>query len=225
MTHAVDDVNGRQVAGRLPPTGDWGELVPTEEEWAMTTGATSTDDLAAELAALRKASEARDEKSAKTRRALVVGGLLLVLGLLILWETGRMDPFLSQVGLNKNTCIKNGFGATFCGADATNYEKSVANATGAIDSTLTGGGDEDTLLSEVRAAIPSAEAYYSTNGSYAGMTKAQLLTIDNSIGPDVRVKSVSASTYCLEADSGSNVASATRGEFPVDDGNVVPAPC
>ena len=127
----------------------------------MTTGATSTDELAAELAALRQANEARDEKSAKTRRVLLVGGLLLVLALLILWNTGRMDPFLSQVGLNKNTCIKNGFGATFCGADATSYEKSVANATGASDSTLSGGGDKDTaaLVSEVRWAIPSAEAY------------------------------------------------------------------
>jgi hypothetical protein len=59
----------------------------------------------------------------------------------------------------------------------------------------------------------------------AGMTKAKLLAIDNGLAPELRVVSASASTYCLEADSGSSVASATRGEAPVDDGNVVTAPC
>ena len=31
------------------------------------------------------------------------------------WSTGRMDPALSQVGLNADDCVQNGFGATFCG--------------------------------------------------------------------------------------------------------------
>jgi hypothetical protein len=38
--------------------------------------------------------------------------------LAVLWGTGSLDKPLSSVGLNKEPCVVNGFGATFCGDDA-----------------------------------------------------------------------------------------------------------
>jgi len=46
-----------------------------------------------------------------------------------------MDPWLSQVGLNKNDCFQNGFGATFCGDAARDYEERLA-ATKTVASTI-----------------------------------------------------------------------------------------
>jgi type IV pilus assembly protein PilA len=57
---------------------------------------------------------------------------------------------------------------------------------------------------DVRAAIPSAEAYYADpalgNGSYAGMTKAALLTVDSGLSNNLANPSgLGANTYCLGA--------------------------
>jgi hypothetical protein len=38
-----------------------------------------------------------------------------------LWYAGSLDEPLSHVGLNKNTCGQNAFGATFCGDDLRDY--------------------------------------------------------------------------------------------------------
>jgi len=55
--------------------------------------------------------------------------------------------------------------------------------------------------SDLRAAIPSAEAYYQdNNGSYVGMTVAALQAIDAGLSPAVSVgPSLSATFYCLGA--------------------------
>jgi hypothetical protein len=123
------------------------------------------------------------------RRAVVVTLLLAVIAFGLFWETGRMDTFLSQFGLNKNTCVKNGFGATFCGNDAKNYQQNIANVLGS-----SGSSDGATLEAEVRSAVPSAEAYYSDNGNYIGMT----------------VGAANAESYCLQAGSGIDAWSFTR---------------
>jgi hypothetical protein len=39
----------------------------------------------------------------------------------VLWAGGCLDRPLSEVGLNRNTCVENGFGTTFCGDDAEEY--------------------------------------------------------------------------------------------------------
>ena len=52
---------------------------------------------------------------------------------------------------------------------------------------------------DVRAAVPSAEAYYSDNGYYTGMTVAALKLIDSGLSSAVTVGTVTASTYCLKA--------------------------
>ena len=56
--------------------------------------------------------------------------------------------------------------------------------------------------SDVRAAVPDAEEFFSQNNSYSGMTFGALKTLDSGIGTDVYV-SVSTGTpvaaYCLAA--------------------------
>jgi len=56
---------------------------------------------------------------------------------------------------------------------------------------------------DLRAAIPSVEAYFSDHGTYAGMTVAGLkASYDQSISPSIiTLASLSATTYCVKATS------------------------
>ena len=56
---------------------------------------------------------------------------------------------------------------------------------------------------DLRAAIPSVEAYFSDNGTYTGMTAAGLASAyDQSINPSIiLVKSASGTAYCVQATS------------------------
>jgi type IV pilus assembly protein PilA len=49
----------------------------------------------------------------------------------------------------------------------------------------------------LRAALPSAEAYYADNGTYATMTKAALVAIDSGVSDTLAVASAAAGSYCL----------------------------
>ena len=49
----------------------------------------------------------------------------------------------------------------------------------------------------LRAALPSAEAFYADNGTYVGMTKAALVAIDSGVSSSLTVASVAATTYCI----------------------------
>jgi type IV pilus assembly protein PilA len=62
--------------------------------------------------------------------------------------------------------------------------------------------------SDIRAAIPTAEAWYSDKGTYAGLTNANLKTIDSGVSPAVTVISATASGYCLAATVGGQAWSA-----------------
>jgi type IV pilus assembly protein PilA len=59
---------------------------------------------------------------------------------------------------------------------------------------------------DIRAAIPSAEAYYGDsslgNGSYSGMTATALKGIDSGLSSAVSVASAGAASYCLTATVG-----------------------
>jgi type IV pilus assembly protein PilA len=61
--------------------------------------------------------------------------------------------------------------------------------------------------SNVRAAIPSAEAFYSDFGDYTGMDAADLLTIDSGLSKTLTVESATTNAYCLEDTIGGKVAS------------------
>jgi type IV pilus assembly protein PilA len=49
----------------------------------------------------------------------------------------------------------------------------------------------------LRAALPSAEAFYADNGTYVGMDATDLVAIDSGVSPTLTVASVTATTYCL----------------------------
>jgi type IV pilus assembly protein PilA len=74
---------------------------------------------------------------------------------------------------------------------------------------------------DVRAAIPSAEAYYADAGNYTGMTLAKLKLIDSgvSLEQDPTI-SDSGQTYCIQQTVNGKTASATRGQTPLNDGAV-----
>lgn len=61
--------------------------------------------------------------------------------------------------------------------------------------------------SNVRAAIPAAEAFYSDNGTYTGMNHAALLLIDRGLTPDasMNVVATSATAYCISDQQGNHI--------------------
>jgi prepilin-type N-terminal cleavage/methylation domain-containing protein len=83
--------------------------------------------------------------------------------------------------------------------------------------------NEKAAMSDVRAAVPSAEAYYADtalgNGSYNGMTDVNLKTIDQGLDVDeVHVYGAAFDTFCLEKTVGNKTASVTRGKLPLNGG-------
>ena len=60
------------------------------------------------------------------------------------------------------------------------------------------------MKANLRAALPSAEAYYQDNGTYAGMNAAALKLIDSGVSPTLTVASAAASSYCLTDTDGSH---------------------
>jgi type IV pilus assembly protein PilA len=49
----------------------------------------------------------------------------------------------------------------------------------------------------LRAAIPAAEAYYSTGSTYVGMDATALRAIDGGLSPSLTVVSVTDTSFCL----------------------------
>jgi type IV pilus assembly protein PilA len=56
----------------------------------------------------------------------------------------------------------------------------------------------------VRSAVPAVEAYYTDNGTYAGMNLTALASID--AGVKITVVSAGASTYCISNSQGAFTA-------------------
>ena len=78
---------------------------------------------------------------------------------------------------------------------------------------------------DVRAAVPSAEAYYADHGNYTGMTKANLAsTYDQGVDIDHVVVTTTTSTddtYCLDKDVNGKQSKVTRGTGIANGGKVV----
>jgi prepilin-type N-terminal cleavage/methylation domain-containing protein len=74
---------------------------------------------------------------------------------------------------------------------------------------------------DVRAAIPSAEAFYSNKGSYNAISIVSLAQIDQGIKVDSVKNEAGSATYCIAKTVGGKEAHATRGAAPVSSGNVV----
>ena len=78
---------------------------------------------------------------------------------------------------------------------------------------------------DVRAAIPSAEAYFADHDSYTGMDVPALRLIDTGVDVDTVVISTSAAapnvpgdTYCLQKGVGGKQWRAVRGKRPLNQG-------
>ena len=83
---------------------------------------------------------------------------------------------------------------------------------------------------DVRAAIPSAEAYYSDHSNYTTLNKAALLAIDQ--GTKINTVYKTATSYCLVMVVGGKTSWVERGKSTYNSGNVqeigggsVPATC
>jgi hypothetical protein len=61
------------------------------------------------------------------------------------WRAGTFDSALVHVGLNAKPCVKNAYGATFCGSSATSYCES-----------LPGGGSGVKMCEQIGAVSPAA---------------------------------------------------------------------
>jgi type IV pilus assembly protein PilA len=70
--------------------------------------------------------------------------------------------------------------------------------------------------SNVRSAIPDAEAYYSDNQTYAGMNLAALQAIDKGVSSSLTVFG-NATSYCLSNAQGSHIAKVVGPGGTVDD--------
>ena len=63
---------------------------------------------------------------------------------------------------------------------------------------------DNAMKANLRAALPSAEAYYSDHSTYVGMTPAALALIDSGVSPTLTVPSATLTGYCLADTDGSH---------------------
>jgi type IV pilus assembly protein PilA len=83
--------------------------------------------------------------------------------------------------------------------------------------------------SDVRAAVPSAEAFYADNNNYSGLTTTK---IRSSYDQGVKVGSILVTSssgtlkdsYCLGMKVGNKYAYIKRGQSPLNNGDVVETP-
>jgi type IV pilus assembly protein PilA len=64
--------------------------------------------------------------------------------------------------------------------------------------------------SNVRAAIPAAEAFYADNGTYAGMNIGALQAIDQAVSLTAVIPTAAGDGYCLQSDSNGDTAGGAK---------------
>jgi type IV pilus assembly protein PilA len=62
---------------------------------------------------------------------------------------------------------------------------------------------DSSAQSDLRSAVPSAEAYFSDNGNYTAMDKPALKGYDSGLSNKIVVNKTAANAYCLQATSDS----------------------
>jgi prepilin-type N-terminal cleavage/methylation domain-containing protein len=70
--------------------------------------------------------------------------------------------------------------------------------------------NKSAATSDVRSAIPSAEAFYSDNNTYLAMNVTQLQSYDSGLKLDNAVVKADGSRYCLDKDVGGQQAHVIR---------------
>lgn len=83
---------------------------------------------------------------------------------------------------------------------------------------------DNAAKANLRAALPSAEAYYADNGTYVGMTPAQLKLIDTGVSSTLKVTAATATTYTM-CDSPSGKAWQVVGPGPSSSSYTAIASC
>jgi type IV pilus assembly protein PilA len=86
--------------------------------------------------------------------------------------------------------------------------------------------------SDVRAAVPAAEAYFADNGSYNSMDLTSLRAIDTGVDVDTILIStnntaprVAGDTYCMQKTVNGKVSSVVRGKGALNNGAVREQAC
>jgi len=74
---------------------------------------------------------------------------------------------------------------------------------------------------DVRAAIPSAEAYFQSRQTYSGMDISALAAIDADVKLDSVIVTDNGQTYCLQKSNGTEQAHVVRGSGIVNSGSVI----
>jgi len=60
--------------------------------------------------------------------------------------------------------------------------------------------------SNLRQAVPSAEAYYGDHSTYVGMDLAALTAIDSGLDQNILIPTATLTNYCLQEDSASGTS-------------------
>jgi hypothetical protein len=94
-------------------------------------------------------------------KRVVIGSVVVIL--VGLYLSGRLDPLLYKVGLNFHKCGQNGFGAVFCGSALTQYENRIRGAEQAVQRAL-----HPATTSTTSTATSSAASTTATAASSAG---------------------------------------------------------
>jgi type IV pilus assembly protein PilA len=80
--------------------------------------------------------------------------------------------------------------------------------------------------SDVRAAVPSAEAYYADHNNYSNLTATKIRSsYDQGVKVGtIKVAATTFDTYCLGMKVGNKIAYIQRGATPINNGDVIETP-
>jgi type IV pilus assembly protein PilA len=75
--------------------------------------------------------------------------------------------------------------------------------------------------SDVRSAVPTAEAYYASHQTYSGLDVSELTSLDAGTKIDTVIVTDDGHTYCLQKANGTEQAHVVRGSGMINSGMVI----